>query len=91
MTLFISVLYTTLVHFAYSLCMWVAHFFRCFYNILLASKKKRKKKEKKRKKKKEKKKVIPKVELDMLVISFCNCCRSPKWRALLAGGGSCIY
>ena len=79
MTLFISVLYTTLVHFAYSLCMWVAHFFRCFYNILLASKKKRKKK------------VIPKVELDMLVISFCNCCRSPKWRALLAGGGSCIY
>ena len=85
MTLFISVLYTTLVHFAYSLCMWVAHFFRCFYNILLASKKK------KRKKKKEKKKVFPKVELDMLVISFCNCCRSPKWRALLAGGGSCIY
>ena len=44
MTLFISVLYTTLVHFAYSLCMWVAHFFRCFYNILLASKKKKKKK-----------------------------------------------
>ena len=48
MTLFISVLYTTLVHFAYSLCMWVAHFFRCFYNILLASKKKKKKKKEKK-------------------------------------------